>query len=226
MTPETASLIDLLHTCSHASLATHSRDLPGYPYLSVLPFVPDEHHCPLLLISGLAEHTRNLNVDARASLLLFDAGAPDLQAGARLALMGRILPFEPGPEQVERYLRYLPSAERLLRLADFRFVRMRPERLRFIGGFGRMGWLDGEALASQPALSLARERELLAAWSPRLPDTNRLLGIDRWGLDVSVAGTRHRVRLPSPPVADATLPRALDAALNAAGCLSSPTDSG
>ena len=63
--------------------------LPGYPFLSVLPFVPDEQHCPIFLISGLAEHTRNLAADTRASLLLLEPGQNDVQSGSRLTVSAR-----------------------------------------------------------------------------------------------------------------------------------------
>jgi putative heme iron utilization protein len=60
--------LQLLHGQHYATLATHSGQLAGYPYATVLPYVLDEQHRPLLLISALAEHTRNLLADGRCSL--------------------------------------------------------------------------------------------------------------------------------------------------------------
>jgi len=213
MKPDIGSIVDLLHRCAYASLATNARDLSGYPFLSVLPVVLDERHCPILLISDLAEHTRNLRSDARASLLLFDPGTNDLQAGARLTLIGEVRPFAAGPALIERYLRYQPKAERLLPLGDFHFFRIHVQRLRFIGSFGHMGWLDGDALELLEPVSLTAEGALLAELSARVRPGPKLLGVDRWGFDLDVSGARHRISLASSPVADDSLADAVMAAL-------------
>ncbi|MBM4200289.1 MAG: pyridoxamine 5'-phosphate oxidase, partial [Gammaproteobacteria bacterium] len=199
------SIIRLLHAAPHGSLATQSRDFPGYPYLSVLPFVLDEHHFPVFLISGLAEHTRNLEADARAAMLVTGTVETDVQAAPRLTILGEIRPFEPQADLIQRALRYHPTAARLLQLADFHFARMRPERLRYIAGFGQMGWLDGAALGALPVLEPGAEVGLLAALSRRLPDAISLLGIDRWGIDLRSGTTRHRLPFTSPPLPDPAL---------------------
>jgi hypothetical protein len=51
------------------SLSTLSRKRPGFPFGSVMPFGLDDHGRPIFLISIMAMHTRNLQPDARASLL-------------------------------------------------------------------------------------------------------------------------------------------------------------
>ena len=61
--------------------------MEGYPFGSVVPYVLDHEACPVLLISRLAEHTKNLAGDARASLLINDPG-DDVQAQARVTLLG------------------------------------------------------------------------------------------------------------------------------------------
>mgnify|MGYP003348909748 FL=1 len=63
----------------HGLLSTHSRAVEGYPFGSVVPYVLDHDACPVLLISRLAEHTKNLEGDARVSLLINESGA-DVQA--------------------------------------------------------------------------------------------------------------------------------------------------
>jgi len=64
-------------------LSTHSARFDGYPFGSVAPFVLDHHCQPVILISTLAEHTKNIALNPKVSLLVF-AGAEDLQANARL----------------------------------------------------------------------------------------------------------------------------------------------
>src|SRR5690242_32300 len=65
--------LHLLHRVSEGTLATHSREPRGFPYPTALPFALTARHMPMLLISHLAEHTRNLHADARAGFLVSHA---------------------------------------------------------------------------------------------------------------------------------------------------------
>ncbi|HEV2007255.1 MAG TPA: pyridoxamine 5'-phosphate oxidase family protein, partial [Burkholderiales bacterium] len=68
-------------------LATISVKLDGYPFGSVVPFVLDHAACPVILISRLAEHTKNIGADPRVSLLVHDL-TDDSQGAARVTLVG------------------------------------------------------------------------------------------------------------------------------------------
>ncbi len=183
--------INLLHGAAYGTLATQSTQLPGYPYATLIPNVVDEYHRPLLLVSALAEHTRNLLADPRVSLSLLEPGAADVQAAARLTLLGDAERFEPGALLKARYQRYLPDAEQYLQL-DFMFFRVIPRRLRHIGGIGRMGWLDAENLAAAPSLSLDAENTLLESAQAAAARGIAILGIDCFGIDYQSAGIRRR----------------------------------
>ena len=61
-------------------LSTHSQAMPGFPFGSVVPYCLDARGWPLLLISRIAQHTRNLKADARCSLLVGERAAEDVQA--------------------------------------------------------------------------------------------------------------------------------------------------
>lgn len=185
--------INLLHRIGQATLATHSTQLPGYPHASALPVVPDSGHCPLLLISRLAEHTRNLQADPRASLLVYDDSGSGVLGGARLTLLGDFRPIAAEPALIERYLRYQPEAEAYLSLGDFGFYRMMPQRARFIAGFGQMGWLEGEGWQQLPVLDCIDETQLLQQLAPLVPAGSRLLGIDRFGIDLQRQDNRQRL---------------------------------
>jgi putative heme iron utilization protein len=195
-----ADVIHLLHEASHAILSTHSTQLPGYPYGTAVPLVVDEAQRPLLLISALAEHTKNLLADPRASLAIVEAGQANVQDAARATLVGRIEPFQPTAELVQRYLRYQPDAEQYLQL-DFMFFRLHVECLRYIGGIGRMGWLDADAWQAASALDAAEESRLLAQ-APQNPGS-RLLGVDPLGIDYEIGGRRQRQRFADPMSATA-----------------------
>ncbi|MBV6304244.1 pyridoxamine 5'-phosphate oxidase family protein [Candidimonas humi] len=201
MKAETSVLIHLLHGSAAAALATQSAQLPGYPHASILPFVPDERHCPILLVSRLAEHTRNLRADPRASLLVTPPGSHNVLEEPRLTLIGDATPLDIAPAMLARYLRYQPDARQYLELGDFAFFRLQPKRARYIGGFARMGWIDetqwGEAAALDPADEQACCDELAAA----LPADIRLLGLDCYGADLEQGGRRQRQPFPNAPIA-------------------------
>lgn len=184
------SLIHLLHESSHGVLSTHSTQLPGYPYGTAVPLVLDTEHRPILLISALAEHTRNLMADDRASLAVVGGAPRNVQDAARVTLVGRFEPFIPSNQLVSRYLRYQPAAEQYL-LLDFSFFRLNIELARYIGGVGKMGWIEQEDWHELGLLTSDEEEALLAmgqAMSPAI----RLLGIDTYGLDYEVGDRQLR----------------------------------
>lgn len=195
MKPTLDIALHLLHSVSSGTLATHSLQMPGYPFATALPFATDERHCPVFLISRLAEHTKNLVADGRASFMASSPNEGSVVTGARMTLVGDVARIDATPELATRYLRYHPDAEQYLALGDFAFFRLTPKRVRYIAGFGQMGWLEEAELAQASALSLADEalclREIAGAHAPRV----RLLGVDCYGADIERQGKRDRLRL-------------------------------
>ena len=202
-------VIHLLHSVNHGALATLSERVAGYPYATVLPFVLDERHCPVFLISALAEHTQNLLSNPRASLVVFDTATADVLSGARVSLIGDVLRFDMDQRFVVRYLRYQPDAERYLALGDFAFFRMEINQLRAIAGFGAMGWIERERWSRIATLSLDEEDEAMGRLSPSASDDLRWLGIDPYGADFMRAGVRERHRFVGAPLLGESLRRAL-----------------
>ncbi len=133
----------------------------------IVPCVVDDTHCPVFFVSMLAEHTKNLLADTRTSLSVIQFDIDNVQAAARLSMIGNTERFEASPELVARYLRYQPDAAQYLSL-DFLFFRMQPRRVRFIAGFGRMGWLEDEDWRNAPQLSLADEAQPRASAHARV----------------------------------------------------------
>lgn len=191
--------IDLLHLATDGTLATHSETVPGYPFATAVPHVPDEAHRPVFCISRLAEHTRNILADARVSYALTQPGAADVQTAPRMTIVGDVELLEPSSAFVERFLRYQPSAEPLLAL-DFSFFRLMPRRVRYIGGVGKMGWLEAADWHTLATLAPEEEqlivRELIASGIKRA----RLLGLDRYGMDIEVGECQQRHRFPNAPL--------------------------
>jgi heme iron utilization protein len=144
----------LVYVMRIGSLATLSRKQPGFPFGSVMPYGLDEHGRPIFLISTMAMHTRNLQADPRASLLVTqnDAGADPLGA-SRVTLVGNILPI-PQPEVAEArqlYLARYANSKYWVDYEDFSFYRMDVVDIYYVGGFGVMGWVSAsEYVRSQP----------------------------------------------------------------------------
>jgi putative heme iron utilization protein len=120
-----------------AALATLSDD--GGPWASLVGYAPLPHGAPVLCVSDLAEHGRNLARDARASLMIAAPIAPgdDPLAAARVTLAGTARPTSDGAARAA-YLAAVPGAEVYIDFADFTLYVVDVERVRWVGGFGRM----------------------------------------------------------------------------------------
>jgi putative heme iron utilization protein len=133
----------LLLKCYDGVLSTISVALPGYPFGSVVPFCLDRQGHPIILIADIAQHTRNALADSRVSLIVFDRAARDLQANGRLTLLADAERVEAADEDIpSRYYRYFPDARDYHLTHGFAFFKLRVKRLRFIGGFGAIHWLE------------------------------------------------------------------------------------
>lgn len=147
-----AAVRRLLAVARVATLST--LDAAGGPYASLVTVAPDGDLAPLMLLSDLADHTRNLARDPRASLLLDDARhLKNPQTGPRVALIGRV-EICPDPEEDRpRFLDRHPTAQVYAGFADFRLYRFRIDRAHFVGGFGTAVWIDAAGLRDSPAPS-------------------------------------------------------------------------
>ncbi|HJL14969.1 MAG TPA: DUF2470 domain-containing protein [Sandaracinaceae bacterium LLY-WYZ-13_1] len=129
-----------------ATLGTLAVEPAGHPYASLVAYAVDGA-TPVLLLSRLAVHTRHLEADPRASLLVAEDASDDPLSGGRVTLLGACRRLEdPGPAR-DAFLAAHPSAERYEGFADFGFFGLAVERARWVGGFGRMSWLDADAWA-------------------------------------------------------------------------------
>jgi len=109
----------------------------GDPYCSLVNVASAPDGTPLLLLSKLAVHTKNLLADSRASLMLDERKEGDPLQGARVMLMGRLAATEE-PTARAAYLRRQPEAEMFAGFADFAFYRMAVNRAHLVAGFGRI----------------------------------------------------------------------------------------
>src|SRR2546427_11746903 len=117
-------------------LSTHSIDIAGYPFGSIAPFVVNYDGEPTILISEIAQHTRNIKQNNKVSLTVFDQCADDPQASSRLTWIGDVESADPSDTKIRnRYLRYFLSAESYFKTIDFSFFSFLFRRARFIVGF-------------------------------------------------------------------------------------------
>jgi len=131
-------------------LCTQSARRPGFPSASLVPYALSTKGEPLLLLSAIAQHTRNLEADPRACLFVLDAeaAAKDPRTAARLAVYGEVSPLS-GEDEADARARYLarhPSARGLLGM-DFHLHRLAVEEAQWVGGFAAAAWFDAAALA-------------------------------------------------------------------------------
>jgi putative heme iron utilization protein len=145
-----------------ASLATLESGT-HHPYASLIAVAPDADGAPVFLISRLALHTRNLEADPRATVLLAEAAEGDPLNAGRVSLMGTAEPAD-DPRIRRAFLARHPEAAGYAGFADFRFWRLRPERAHYVGGFGRIATLGAaDFLPSAEYSRLWAERAEAAA---------------------------------------------------------------
>jgi putative heme iron utilization protein len=133
------------------TLCTLAIEPPGYPYGSFVTVAFDRDN-PVFLISRLAEHTKNLERDPRASLLVAESGAADPLANGRVTMLGPCTQVDADDGTARAaFLATHPNAAYYADFRDFAFWRLRVESVRYIGGYGRMSWVsDAEWKDAQP----------------------------------------------------------------------------
>jgi putative heme iron utilization protein len=202
----------LLRTIRTGALATLDAQA-GFPFASLVTVATDLDGSPLLLMSRLAAHTRNLEADPRASILLSQGGKGDPLAHPRLTVIGRVARTEE-PRVRRRFLARHPKAALYADFADFSFWRMELDGAHLNGGFARAADLDAaevrtdlrgaktlaEAAESAVAHMNTDHREALALYATRLagepPAEWRATGVDPEGIDLAAGDRTARVAFP------------------------------
>lgn len=182
---------------SAATAALGTLTTEDGPFVTLVTVATDIDGAPLLLLSGLAAHTRHLARDGRASLLMqAPAGeGKDPLTGARVTVLGSFLPVardEAGHGRLlGRFLARHPEAEGYASFGDFSIHRMAVDGVHLVAGFGRIARLSGLDLLVPPAVADA----FAAAETSLLDDFNgdglRLVAIDPDGVDVADNGIKR-----------------------------------
>lgn len=159
----TDPLFKVLQAHFSGVLSTHSQAHQGYPFGSVVPFCLDEKGKPLILISALAQHTKNIQANPKVSLTLLQHTSTDVQMGERLTLLadGVSVPDSDIEACAQRYYGYFPSAQGYHDQLDFRFYHLEPVQFRHIKGFGEMGWAKPESVLVPNPFAWQQEKAIV-----------------------------------------------------------------
>jgi len=141
-----ASARHLLNSCNHASLATLGED--DMPFASLVTLSADAGRQPILLLSQLAVHTRNLDKRPQASLLLVQDGstAADPLVRERLTVSGYVRACQDQGAASAIFLRDHPHAAGYAGFADFSFYAMACTSAHLVAGFGRIASFSADQL--------------------------------------------------------------------------------
>jgi putative heme iron utilization protein len=185
----------------------------GDPYCSLVNVATEADGSPLLLLSRLALHTKNILADSRISLMLDERKEGDPLQGARVMLMGKVAPTA-DPASRARYLARQPEAAMFADFPDFAFYRMTITRAHLVAGFGRIVDLTAADIltnvsGAQPLLDAeagAAEHmnddhaDALRLYATKLlgaPDGAwRCAGLDPEGLDLQLGRVALRLDFP------------------------------
>jgi putative heme iron utilization protein len=217
----------LLQRSQQGVLSTVSQKLGGYPFGSVITFSGDRRNRPVILISDIAEHTKNIVADPRVSITVIEGG-DDIQASGRLTVVGnakRIADSAQLEDAAQRFYRRFPQAVDYHRFHDFHFYCIEPTRLRYIGGFGRIHWVEASAVLAENPFSESQELPMIdhmnsdhaAAISDYcrlygvdpVAETPRLSAIDGHGFDVMIGKRLLRIPFDAPVTTAAEVRAAL-----------------
>ena len=205
----------LLRRSRQGALATLTAG-SGDPYCSLVTVASAPDGAPVLLISRLAVHTKNILADPRVSLMLDERASGDPLEGARIMLAGRAEEDDGEARAVlrRRYLNAHPAAAAFVDFKDFAFFRIRPAAAHLVAGFGRIVDLgperfwteigDAAALieAEQGAIAHMNDdhRDAMNLYATKLLGADdadwRCTGCDPDGLDLQAENGTLRLEFP------------------------------
>lgn len=207
----------LLRSIRWGALAT--RGVDGFPFSSLVNVATAADGSPILLLSGLSSHTKNLITDPRVSLLLMEQGKGDPLAHPRLTIVGQAscISDEDRREQLKiRFLSRHPKSALYADFGDFSFWILTPERFNLNGGFARAAEFDPPLILTSTGNTQELEKleaealdhmnsdhkEALQLYAAALLGCKkapwRASGIDPEGLDLIAGDLTARLPFPRP----------------------------
>jgi hypothetical protein len=215
-TEEAALARRLVRSADSGVLSTMSLELPGYPFGSVTPYAMTREGSVAVYVSSIAQHTHNMRNDAKVCLTVAaERGGENQQAVGRVTVVADAseVPAHESGAVAERYFGFFPEARAYAGSHDFAFYRLAPRRVRFIGGFGRIFWVEPEEwIVPAPEWSSTERaivdhmnddhaealRAIAAAHGAAQPGAAELVALDVEGFHVRADSGIHYVPFPSP----------------------------
>jgi putative heme iron utilization protein len=200
----------LMRGCRAAALATALRDNEKWPYASFVTVACDIDASPILLLSDLSDHSKNLTEDARASLLFDDARhLANPQEGSRVSVCGIIM-RSTNLRCIDRFLGRHPEAALYAGFGDFHAYRMHVTKGHAVGGFAKAAWFDGQQLVLDEGIcqAFAEEHDVtvkslnencgaeishLVGGDDPCTTTWQVIGLDPDGLDLVDGSNTERI---------------------------------
>ncbi|KAJ0959106.1 putative FMN-binding split barrel, heme oxygenase HugZ-like superfamily [Helianthus annuus] len=209
----------ILHYGVRGILSTFSQKYDGYPSGSMVDFACDASGSPILAVSSLAVHTKDLLANSKCSLLL--AKDPEDRTDLVITVHGDAVPVPMEDRDAIRtaYLARHPEAF-WVDFGDFQFLRIEPKVVRFVSGVATALLGSGEftkeefAAAkvdpiyqfSKPVTSHmnkdhSEDTKLMVQGSTSVPvDFAYMVDLDSLGFNVKAGyqGTNFKLRIPFP----------------------------
>ena len=140
--------VKLLRTSNEGVLTTISDKFEGYPFGSFITYITDRDRSVIIFASNLAEHTTNIKKNSKSCFTIFSIkDHENKQDNPRMSLMGDFNKVDDSrrEELKHKLKKHLPESELYLELPDFNFYKMSITNVRWIGGFGKIGWLNNDS---------------------------------------------------------------------------------
>lgn len=190
----------------NAVLSTVMRDtldIEGYPFGSVVPFCLNRNNEIVILISDLAQHTKNIKENPKVSLTLHNDDQDNIQKGWRLTMVGDA---EKAPEEdyeflADRYERFFPESRKYHKVHDFAFYIIKPKKARYINGFGEIHWVNVDTIAEPSIFDATTEKSMIdhmnedhhdalilflsTRMNVRKPEKVRMTQVDQYGFTIA-----------------------------------------
>ncbi|WP_448565411.1 HugZ family pyridoxamine 5'-phosphate oxidase [Thalassotalea ganghwensis] len=168
-------------------LSTVSKNLPGYPFGSVTPFISDSQGHIYFYVSDIAQHSRNMSENSKVSLTLYQQAAQgDQNENARVTLVGDCVKVS-GEQQdslITKYVNQFPSAASYRQAHDFAIWRLDIIRVRYIAGFGKIFWLEADEWQQNAApWDDAQEQRVIEHMNEDHVDAMTLILAHQFGID-------------------------------------------
>ncbi len=196
----------LLKENNSGVLSTISTDVIGYPFGSVTPYCLSNNLEPLILISSIAQHTKNIIADNKVSLTVFKNDLEDVQANGRVTYLADAV-ITDYQEDKDKYSLHFPKSKSYFDFHDFKLYKLSFKRIRFIGGFGSIHWVESSDYFNNNSLESSEKRIIdhmnndhgdsiigyLKKYKNIVTDNAKMLNIDEEGFYVLANQNVYRI---------------------------------